>query len=211
MTFENGDRILFQGDSITDAGCRDKSNLNPLGTGYVSIIRGLLSARYPDLKVTVLNRGVSGDQTTHLLQRWDEDTIPLRPTWVSIKIGVNDVWYTRGEWNEQSLMQYKANYQQLIERTKAAGVKNLVLVSPTSIDEDLDSVLNKMLIEYDNAVRDLAKTYGAIYVPVREVLWKAIRDVPTVKWTVDGCHPTTAGHALIAGVWLDTVCGNSHS
>src|SRR5689334_4417609 len=54
MPFKSGDRILFQGDSITDCGCRDTSNENPLGTGYVSIVRGLLSARHPDLAVTIL-------------------------------------------------------------------------------------------------------------------------------------------------------------
>src|ERR1051325_8981235 len=102
LPFKNGQRILFQGDSITDCGCRDPQNMNPLGTGYVAIIRGMISAQYPDLKVTILNRGRSGDRTEELLKRWDEDTRPLKPDWLSIMIGVNDVWRMRGEWNGQT-------------------------------------------------------------------------------------------------------------
>ncbi|HYF52016.1 MAG TPA: SGNH/GDSL hydrolase family protein [Planctomycetota bacterium] len=210
LPFDNGDRILFQGDSITDCGCRNPDNMNPLGTGYVSIIRGMLAAQYPELKLTILNRGVSGDRTAELLKRWDEDTLALKPTWLSIKIGVNDVWRKRGEWNGQGHIQlsdYKQNLHTLIDRSYAGGIKNIILVSPTTIDDDLDSDLNKLLGEYDEAVREMAKLQHATYVPARESLLRAIKEIPTVRWTSDGCHPTVAGHALIAGVWIKTLEG----
>jgi acyl-CoA thioesterase I len=210
VPFKNGDRILFQGDSITDCGCRNPDNMNPLGTGYVSIVRGMLSSRYPDLQVTVLNRGRSGDRTAELLQRWDEDTIPLKPTWLSLKIGVNDVWRKRGEWNGQRyipLDEYRTNLATLLERSRAAGIRNYILISPTTIDDDPKSELNQLLATYDDAVREQAKQIGAIYVPARERMWQAIKSVPSVRWTTDGCHPTVAGHALIASVWMEAVCG----
>ena len=209
LPFKDGARILFQGDSITDCGCRDPQNINPLGGGYVSIVRGLISAQYPDAKLTILNRGRSGDRTEELLKRWDEDTRPLKPDWLSIMIGVNDVWRKRGEWQGQTyiaLPQYRANYVKLLEQAQGWGISKLVLVSPTTIDDDPNSELNKLLEEYDATVRELAKKFNAIYVPARERMWKAIVNVPTVRWTSDGCHPTVAGHALLASVWLESVC-----
>ena len=117
MPFKNGDRILFQGDSITDCGCRDTSNINPLGTGYVSIVRGLLSNRHPDLNVTILNRGRGGDRTPDLLERWAEDTQTLKPTWLSILIGVNDVWRKRkNPPTHVPLADFQANYRQLLDQ-----------------------------------------------------------------------------------------------
>jgi acyl-CoA thioesterase I len=208
LPFKNGDRLLFQGDSITDCGCRNPDNLNPLGAGYVAMVRGMISAKYPELKLTVLNRGVGGDRTEELLKRWDEDTLTLKPNWLSLKIGVNDVWRKRGEWNGQKhipLEQYRKNVKTLLDRSRAGGIQKFILISPTTIDNDPDSELNKLLADYDQAVRELAAEAKAIYVPARERLWQAITNVPTVRWTSDGCHPTIAGHSLIASVWMETV------
>jgi acyl-CoA thioesterase-1 len=158
--------------------------------------------------VQVLNRGVSGDRTTELLARWKDDCLGLKPTWLSIKIGVNDVWRKRDEWGGQGhipLTEYVANYRKLLDQARAGGIKNLVLVSPTTIDDEPETELNLLLGEYDAAVVELANEYGAIYVPAREAMWKAIAKNPEVRWTTDGCHPTIAGHGLIANAWLDAV------
>ena len=81
LPFQNGERILFQGDSITDVG-RRRNVMYDLGNGYVSMIRGLISALRPDLSVEILNRGNSGDRTTELLQRWQQDCLDLHPDWL---------------------------------------------------------------------------------------------------------------------------------
>ena len=206
MIFKNGDRILFQGDSITDCGCRDTSNANPLGTGYVSVVRGLLSARHPELKVTVLNRGSSGDRTEELLKRWDDDVKPLQPTWLSILIGINDVYgKTKTPSRHIPIDAFIANYRTLIERAKGYGVQRLVLVSPTVIEDDQDTEMNRMIAEYDAKVQLLAREIHALYVPARTKLLSAIKANPTVRWTSDGCHPTVAGHAVIAQAWMEAV------
>jgi lysophospholipase L1-like esterase len=209
--FRNGEKVLFQGDSITDCGWRDPANVNTLGGGYVAMIRGLLSARFPDLKVEVINRGVGGDRTEELLDRWQEDCLALKPDWLSIKIGVNDVWRKRtehlGGQAYIALDAYKTNYTSLLDQARAAGIKRFVLVSPTPIDDDPDTDLNELVAQYGEAVRELAQNYGAIYVPAREKLWHAIETVPNLRWTVEGCHPTTPGHAVIAQAWMDAVCG----
>ena len=208
ILFNNDDKILFQGDSITDAGRRDTAGKDGLGSGYVAIIRGLLAERHPNLKLNLINRGISGDRTEELLMRWNKDTLDIKPAWLSIMIGVNDVWRKRQESNGQKhipLPLYKQNYVNLIEQARAAGIVHLVLISPTTIDDDPDSDLNKLLGEYDEAVQELAQHHAAIHVPARERMWRAIRELPEVQWTLDGCHPTIAGHALIADAWLEAV------
>jgi acyl-CoA thioesterase I len=197
------DLILFQGDSITDAGrCGTGDGL---GNGYVCMVRAMFTATHPDLRVRIANRGVGGDRTTELLARWRADCLEVRPQVLSIKIGVNDVWRLRGEWNGQKyvpLADYRANYETLIAQAKEAGVRVLALVSPTTIAEENDSELARQLDERTACVRELAAAHGAVYVPAREAILRALKDQPGVRWTTDGCHPTQAGHALIAATWM---------
>ena len=200
------DHILFQGDSITDAGrC---SSADGLGSGYVAMVRAMLLVRHPELAVRVSNRGVSGDRTVELLDRWRPDCLDLRPQVLSIKIGVNDVWRLRGEWSGQKFVpiaEYRANYEKLVAQARAAGVRVLALVSPTTIAEENDSELGRQLDERAACVRELAAANGAVYVPARENLLRALREQPGVRWTSDGCHPTSAGHALLAATWLQAL------
>ena len=199
------DHILFQGDSITDAG---RGAPPGLGTGYVAMVRGMLHTLRPDLPVQITNRGSGGDRTAELLARWQTDCLNLKPDVLSIKIGVNDVWRLMGEWNGQKhipLPEFRANYVRLLEQTKAAGIRQLVLISPTTITHENVSKCNDLLGEYADVTRELAGIFGGIYVPAREALLAARTALPDVSWTSDGCHPTIAGHAVIATAWLQAV------
>lgn len=200
------DLVLFQGDSITDTGRGDSPD--GLGGGYVAMVAGSLRARHAQLALKVVNRGIGGDRTTELLTRWQADALDLKPQVLSIKIGVNDVWRLRGEWNGQSyipLDQYRQNYLRLLDQAKAAGIRQLVLMSPTTIADETDAEISGLLDERAACVADLARQYDAVYVPTREVQKEALRTAPDVKWTSDGCHPSIAGHALIAATWLKAV------
>jgi acyl-CoA thioesterase-1 len=203
---QNGDTILFQGDSITDCGQRDAQD--HMGGGYVAMIAGILAARYPDLKLKIINRGMGGDRTVELLNRWQEDCISLKPDLLSIKIGVNDVWRKTGEWNEQKyvpLEEYKVNLTSLVDKALSSGIKRIVLVSPTTIEQDNDGELNQILTTYADFAQQLAIERGLLFADVRTLLMKARAERPEIIWTGDGCHPTTAGHALIAEAWLKAV------
>lgn len=200
-----GDRIVFQGDSITDAG---RGTPPGLGNGYVAMVRGLLRALRPDLKVEIVNRGNGGDRTAELLARWQTDCLDLKPDVLSIKIGVNDVWRLAGEWNGQKhipLPEFRANYLRLLEQVKAARIRQVILISPTTITPENVSPLNELLGQYAEATREFARQFDAIYVPARDAILSARVDLPEVCWTQDGCHPSTAGHALIATAWLQAV------
>ena len=198
--FEVGDRILFQGDSITDCGRRE----DPfgVGTGYVSMIKGALAAATRGAAIEITNRGVSGDRSVELVNRWKEDCLDLCPTHVSIMVGVNDIWHDnvgRGI----SLADYEANMRRIIECTISAGIR-LILVTPTTVDGDPSHPYNVKCGEYAAAVEAFARKYEAILVPARDRMWEAVRSGPSVEFYLpDGVHPSVAGHAVIAAAWLE--------
>lgn len=209
MSFIDGSKLLlFQGDSITDAGRLDSAD--GLGSGYASVVAGLLHSREEGPRPRVLNRGVGGDRTVELLARWKADCEDLRPDTLSIMIGVNDVWRIRGEWNGQAYVppaEYLSNYRALLDRARASGTERLILMSPTTIFDEGDAEVSALLDGEAEIVRSLAKEYGALYVPAREDQKRLLGERSGVKWTVDGCHPTLAGHAAIAACWLKAVDG----
>ena len=95
MIFENMDRIVFAGDSVTDMGSANpvgEGLFDNLGHGYVRVVENMLSACYPEVLVRVTNSGISGNTSRDLLNRFDRDVVALNPDWVSICIGINDVW-----------------------------------------------------------------------------------------------------------------------
>ncbi|MFA7175364.1 MAG: SGNH/GDSL hydrolase family protein, partial [Kiritimatiellia bacterium] len=191
----------------------NRAIMHDLGQGYVAQVCGLLAAFRPDLHVEILNRGNGGDRTIELMERWQVDCIDLKPDWLSVFIGVNDVWRKRSEMQGGQrfvpLAEFVANYHVLLDQVAAAGIHNLVLVSPTLIDKYLQSDLNLLLSEYDAAVQDLSREYNAIYVPLRERLLDLLPLNNEINWLGDGCHPTAAGHAVFAASWLEAVSKNN--
>lgn len=207
-----GDIVLFQGDSITDCGRGRvaQRGANLLGSGYVAMLAGWFQGLRPDLRVEVLNRGVGGDRTAELLARWQADCIALKPQVLSLKIGVNDVWRKLGAWNGQThiaLPEYLSNVARLIDQARAAGVREVVLISPTTIAHDNNAAINDLLGDYAAAVRDYANRIGATWVDARTPLMLARASRPDVPWTPDGCHLSTAGHGVIAAAWWRSVMG----
>lgn len=209
LGIKQGDVVLFQGDSITDAG-RNREAPGDLGKGYAFMAAALFGAAYPHLQVTFLNRGIGGNRTIDLLNRWQPDCIDLKPDWVSIYIGINDTWRRYDSNNPTSTEQFEANYRQLLVRTKEAlNDAKLVLVEPFVLPvpedrktwrEDLDPKIQ--------VVRELAREFGALLVPLDGLFAQASTTAPAAYWAHDGVHPSPAGHALIAKAWLRTVGAN---
>jgi lysophospholipase L1-like esterase len=203
ISVNDGDVILFQGDSITDTGRVDSPD--GLGGGYVSIVNGLLGSDHSAPCVKILNRGVSGDRTAELLARWKADCEGIKPRVLSIMIGVNDVWRIVGEWNGQTYIDpgtYLENYRNLLDRALAAGIRQLVLCSPTMIANGTDARLRGLLAERKEIVKRLASEYKAVYVPTQERQLELLESRPDIRWTIDGCHPTLTGHVSLARAWL---------
>jgi lysophospholipase L1-like esterase len=203
---KDGDLVLFQGDSSTDCGRNESPD--GLGNGYAAIVTGLLASSEKFPRVRSLNRGVSGDRSAELLARWKTDCEDLKPNVLSIKVGVNDVWRLLGEWCGQTYIgpeEFRANYRKLLDRALDAGVRQIILCSPTMIDEGKNKKILDLLIGSRDIVKELSAEYHAVYVPTQECQIELLKNRPDIRWTIDGCHPTSVGHAALARCWLEAV------
>ena len=199
--------ILFQGDSITDAGRNYDLTLPPaigMGIGYPFLITGDLLAHEPEKDWKSYNRGISGNRVVDLYARWKQQAVNLKPDILSILIGVNDTWHEFGSQNGVEVPRYAMFYRMLLEWTKKElpDVK-LVLLEPFvlpfgAVTEEWIPEIN----ERRKVVKELAEEFGAIFIPLQTLFNEALAKAPQEYWLADGVHPTTAGHRLIADAWL---------
>ncbi|AKG34441.1 SGNH/GDSL hydrolase family protein [Paenibacillus durus] len=205
MLFKENDVILFQGDSITDVG-RNRFDAYSLGNGYPLMVAGRLGLLFPEKKLAFYNRGVGGDRAADLVRRWDRDCLALKPTWVSIYVGINESWYRYDSGEETTPEAFEAQYRNLLDRTRQTLDAKLILIEPFVLPvqglnrdwrEDLDPKIA--------VVRKLAREYRALLVPLDGLFAAASIKADPAYWTEDGVHPTPAGHALITEAWLKAV------
>lgn len=198
MRFETNQKVVFIGDSITDCGRRDAAA--PYGNGYVSLVRSLLLARYPERNLTIVNKGISGNTTRDLVGRWQQDVIDEQPDWLSIMIGINDVWrtYDRGGEGAVSYDDYVANLRSLIEQTKAKTSARLILAEPYMIEPDQSVLMRKQMDQYGAAVRQLAAEYDTLLVRTQAAFDAALQHTASSAWADDKIHPNQPGHMIIA-------------
>lgn len=202
LVFERGQKVLLIGDSITDCGRRELE----LGTGYVRIIASLVGARYPELGLTFVNMGIGGNTVKDLAARWETDVLEQKPDWVSVSIGINDVWRQLDSRGVGAVMveEFEGVYRGLLTRTREAGSK-LILMETTVIGEKATDEGNQKLKPYNAVIGKLAKEFKSVLVKENCEWHKTMRANPGVKWTGDGVHPLPNGHGLMAKIWLDAV------
>ena len=211
---KRGGVILFQGDSITDAG-RDKRRQSPnnsggLGRGYPNLIAAYLLARQPALELQVHNRGISGNKVPDLDKRWDKDCIELKPDVLSILIGVNDIWHKLNGNYDGTVETYETGFAALLERTKKALPDTRIVVCEPFVLK-CGAVKDHWFPEFDQrraAAKRVAEGAGATWVPFQTMFDDAVASGTRPNyWAGDGVHPSLAGHALMAGEWLKVVGG----
>jgi lysophospholipase L1-like esterase len=204
--------ILFQGDSITDAG-RNKEDAgfnNPrnLGTGYALIAGAALLQEHPDLNLKIYNKGISGNKVYQLAERWDKDCIGLKPDVLSILIGVNDFWHKLNGSYNGTIEIYRNDFIALLERTlKALPSVRLIICEPFAVPgvKAVDQKWFPDFYEYQRAAREIADKFNATFVPFQKIFDEAIKKAPGVYWTGDGVHPTLAGSQIMAESWEEAV------
>lgn len=202
-----GARILFQGDSITDAG-RDKktekaNNANGLGNGYPFFAAGELLRDHADLKLEVFNRGISGNKVPDLAARWQADCIDVKPNVLSILIGVNDIWHKLNGNYSGTVEDYATGYRKLIEDTQSKLPETRIVICEPFVLK-CGAVSEKWFPEFDErreAAVKLAKELKLTLVPFQQMFNRAVEHSPPEYWAGDGVHPTLAGHALMASEW----------
>ena len=204
--------ILFQGNSITDAG-RSRTWVGPnspqgLGSGYPWLITNHLLERFPDQHLQIYNRGISGDRIQDLSRRWERDTLRLIPDTLSILIGVNDTWNYLYLGIGSSPEGFRNIYHKLLEDTRQRLPKiALVLCEPFLLvtGQVTDEWLGD-LAERQSSISDLAQEFDAIYVPFQEALNREVADgKPAQQLLDDGVHPSPEGHKVLADCWLRAI------
>lgn len=203
--------ILFQGDSITDCG-RDREAATHNGRGYAHLVAAHLSYTQPQ-KYTFHNRGISGNRSIDLYARIKKDIINLKPDYMSILIGINDVWHEYKYQNGISAQKYEMLYGMLIDEVKQALPElKIMILEPFTLpgshnenNEEHPARWEYFRSECDlrrEAAKRIAQKYGFVFVPLQEVFDKACESAPASYWLKDGVHPTPAGHELIKQEWL---------
>jgi lysophospholipase L1-like esterase len=212
ITLKKDAVVLFQGDSITDAGRKrdkmDANNAGALGDGYAFLAAAQLLKLFPDKNLKIFNKGVSGNKVYQLAERWEEDCIQLQPDVLSILIGVNDFWHTLTGGYKGTIKTYRDDFTALLDRTKQKfPAVQLVIGEPfavigvKAVDEKWYPAFN----DYRAASKEIADKYEAAYIPYQSIFDKAQKEAPGSYWTGDGVHPSLAGAELMADSWLETV------
>lgn len=205
MIFEARQKVLFIGDSITDCGRRDVAA--PYGSGYVNLVRSFTIARYPELGLTFANRGVGGDTVRHLDRRWRGDVIEERPNWLSVKIGINDVWRAFGENAHEAVPidEYERSYRRLLQQAVDETGCRLIVAEPYVIEPDRSDPMRRHMDEYGQVARALAAEFRAVNVRTQEAFDVALESTSPSDWATDRVHPNIEGHAVIAQAFLHAI------
>lgn len=209
IKLKKGGVILFQGDSITDAGRKkdvlEANHGKALGNGYAAMAAGEILLAHNDKELKVYNRGISGNKIPDLEKRWAVDAVELKPDILSILIGVNDLWHTFAFGNKYkaTVEDYEKGFRALIERSQKEipGVA-IVICEPftTRTSEDF-----KPLAQYAAVSKKLAVEFKLPFVPFQSMFDEAVKAAPAEFWLGDGIHPSAAGHAIMAEKWREVV------
>lgn len=210
--FEKNNTLVFQGDSITDAG-RDKknesaNNAGSFGRGYAFLAASNLLNALPQYNLTIYNRGISGNKVYQLANRWHKDCMDLKPDVLSILIGVNDYWHKRNGAYDGTVEIYENDYRALLNRTKEElpHIK-LVICEPFYVlkTSAVDETWVEPMKKYQASALKIAQEFDAIWVPFQKVFDEALKFAPGTYWTGDGVHPSMAGAQLMAEAWLKAI------
>ena len=195
-------KLLFQGDSITDAG-RDRSDPHNLGNGYPKYAAQLIEKRHPFDNIEFIDLGISGDRAESLRARWQSDCVDVQPDVVSILIGINDTWHRAGDRNWMPHEYFEECYRYLLTEIRAKTHAKILM-----IEQFLLPVPDKEFFHVDldpkiQVTRKLAREYADAFLPMDGLFAShCIGEAPTA-WAADGVHPTEAGARLIAGYYAD--------
>lgn len=177
--------------------------------GYVAHVDNLLGAFHPDTPVRVLNTGISGNRVTDLEARWQEDVLEHEPDWLSIMIGINDVWrhFDGHPGMEQvGLDRYEAVYRGLIEKT-LPKLKGLVVMTPFFLEPNKEDPMRKMMDGYSAIAQKLAEEFGTIFVDVQAAFDAYLEHQPSQSLCGDRVHPNGVGHMIIARAFMNGIGG----
>ena len=199
-------KIVFQGDSITDAG-RDKRNYHDMGKGYPKFATELIKEAFPNTEFEFINQGISGNRTCQLFDRLYLDAIAFEPDVISILIGINDVWHRHGSGKiETTDEQIALNYRTILARLKEQTSAKIVILEPFLLDceekEDWRPEVERVIA----IVRSLAEEFADAYIPLNDLFHEALKTQPEPQfYSGDGVHPNDNGRAFIGKYYAEAI------
>ncbi len=204
--------ILFQGDSITDCD-RSRQTAIRQGYGYATMVQGQLGYDCPG-EYDFINKGISGNRIVDVYARIKADIINLKPDYMSLLIGVNDVWHELGGNNGVVPEKFEKIYCMLIEEIKEAlpNIKIMLLEpfvlpgSATKDDEDptVWERFHTLVRANAAAAKRVAEKYSLPFIELQAGFDALTEKAPASYWLADGVHPTAMGHCFIKDKWLET-------
>lgn len=211
MLFEKKARLVMTGDSVTDCGRPYEAKAGTPwshGDGYVNLVYAFLTALYPEKQIMVINTGKSGNTIVELEDRWQEEVLALKPDWISVLIGVNDVWRQfDGQLEQCSIVDketFRKKYEGLIQQT-LPQVKGMILMGPFMIEENKEQPMRKMVEEYAEVARTLAEKYDLLYIDLQKKMNKFLESLSSYHISQDRVHPNIKGHMIIAKAFMDAI------
>ncbi len=210
MVIQRSSKLVFIGDSVTDCdrGRPVGEAHAGVGNGYVLMVSSLLEAACPEHGVRVVNVGTSGNTVRDLAARWKTDVTDLAPDWLSVMIGINDVWRhfdTRlaPEW-QVPLPEYERTLEGLVSASRPR-LKGIVLMTPYMIEPNRADPMRAMMDSYGEAVRRVAGRTGAVLVDLQAAFDEVTGRVHSYAYSCDRIHPNASGHMVIARALLKAV------
>lgn len=204
-------KLLFIGDSITDCGRKRpvaEGLFDPLGSGYVAQVNALLNATYPDRPIRVTNTGCGGNTVRDLKARWQTDVLDLKPDWLSIMIGTNDVWrqFDMPLFPEVAVApeEYEQTLDALVGATKPQ-LKGLLLLTPFYLEPQATDAMRARMDQYGKIVLAIAKKHGAIGVDTQAAFDRVLKHQHSSNLSWDRVHPNSVGHMVITHAILDAI------
>lgn len=208
MKILDGEQVVFIGDSITDCGRgQPVGQYGSLGEGYVACVDSLLATCYPERRIKIYNTGTSGNRVIDLEPRWKADVLELRPNWLSVMIGINDVWrqFDSALDTDQVLIErYEKVYRSLLNQARPR-LQGLVLMSPYFIETNRTDPMRERMDAYGKVVARLSVEFDAIFVNVQAAFDRYLQHRPTQSLCDDRIHPKKTGHMIIATAFLTMI------
>lgn len=211
MVIKPNSKMVMIGDSITDAGRAQpvgEGLFDALGRGYVSFIDALLGTVYPDLGIRVVNMGSGGHTVRDLDRRWQTDVLDLKPDWLSVMIGTNDVWrqFDSPRQPETHVLpdEYAQTLDALVVRT-LPSVLNIILMTPFYLEPNPTDPMRRRMDEYGRIVKQIAAQHNTLFVDTQAASDKVLTAYYPATLAWDRVHPSQTGHMVIARAFLEAV------
>jgi len=211
MLLQKNDKLLFIGDSISDYERKrpvGEGLFNAWGTSYVANAASLLCCMYPELNLRIVNMGISGNQVRDLAARWQTDVMDLKPDYVCVLIGINDVWrqFDSPQMPENHVLpeEYEKTYDELISRT-LPHVKGMILMTPFFMEPNRSDAMRSRMDEYGAIVKKLAEKHSLIFVDLQAAWDRLFEHMHPCNIAWDRIHPNQVGCMYIAKQFLKAI------